>query len=123
MFVVYALRTREGHPTLYEEFLDGLDPAAEKKMIRAVELLANYGPRRNREKCVALKGYDNLWELKEYQSRVFWFFSLESLRDGRRVIVLTHGFTKKTNKTPRAQLERAEALKREYHTTFLQGSR
>jgi phage-related protein len=108
---------------LYEEFLDGLDAATERKMIRAVERLATHGPPANPQKCRALRGYTNLWELKEYQSRVFWFYSLEALSDERKVIVLTHGFTKKRNKTPREQLERAEALKREYHTTFLQGSR
>jgi len=117
------LRVREGHPTLYEEFIQALDEAGRKKLVAAVARLASHGPPRNPEKCLALKGCSNLYELKEYQSRVFWFYGMQTLSDGRAVIVLTHGFTKKTRKTPQTQIDRAEALKQEYQERFLGGSR
>lgn len=118
-FIICALRTREGRPTLYEEFLRGLDRAAQGKLVKAVARLADHGPPRNREKCRPIKGSTNLYELKEYQSRIFWFYSMEPSCEDRSVIVLPHGFTKKSDRTPVTEIERAEALKREYFETFL----
>lgn len=40
--------------------------------------------------------------------RIFCFFA------GDSVVVLTHGFVKKSQKTPRAEIEKAEAYRRDY---------
>jgi len=40
--------------------------------------------------------------------RIFCFFERNS------VIILTHGFAKKTQKTPQKEIERAEAYRRDY---------
>ena len=53
-----------------------------------------------------------IWEFRiQFGSnsyRIFCFF------DGNSVVVLTHGLIKKTQKTPRPEIERAEAYRRDY---------
>jgi len=41
--------------------------------------------------------------------RIFCLFDLDNL------IVIGHGFQKKTQKTPKQQIERAEQIKKEYY--------
>jgi phage-related protein len=41
--------------------------------------------------------------------RIFCFF------DDNRIVVVGHGFQKKTQKTPAGEIERAEKIKREYY--------
>ena len=41
--------------------------------------------------------------------RIFCFFDIDNL------VVIEHGFQKKTQKTPKQQIERAEQIKREYY--------
>lgn len=41
--------------------------------------------------------------------RIFCFFDLEN------IVVIEHGFQKKSQKTPKQQIERAERIKREYY--------
>ncbi len=59
-----------------------------------------------------LTSTNGLYEIKvEYQSniyRIFCFF------DEGRLIVLLNGFQKKTQKTPKKEIEMAERLKKEY---------
>ena len=59
-----------------------------------------------------LKSSDGIYEIRiEYQSniyRIFCFF------DKGKLIVLLNGFQKKTQKTPRKEIELAEKLKKEY---------
>ena len=62
-----------------------------------------------------LEGTDGLYEIRiEYSStiyRIFCFF------DKGNLIVLFNAFQKKTQKTPKLELELAERLKKEYFTT------
>ncbi len=59
-----------------------------------------------------LTSTDGLYEIRiEYQSniyRIFCFF------DDGRLIILLNGFKKKTQKTPKKEIELAERLKKEY---------
>jgi phage-related protein len=59
-----------------------------------------------------LVGSYGIWEcriqLASNAYRVFCFF------EGNSVVVLTHGLIKKTQKTPRQEIERAEAYKKDY---------
>ena len=52
---------------------------------------------------------DDIWELRPGNSRVFYFFYGE---DGK--FVLLHHFKKKTQKTPRREIERAKAERDDY---------
>jgi len=55
---------------------------------------------------------DELWECRiQFASnayRIFCFFEKNS------VVILTHGFVKKTQKTPQQEIEKAEAYRRDY---------
>ena len=60
-----------------------------------------------------MTGTDGLYEIRVQSGndifRIFCFF------DRNNLIVIGHGFQKKTQKTPGRELERAEKIKREYY--------
>jgi phage-related protein len=60
-----------------------------------------------------LKNTDGLWELRISAGngifRIFCFF------DKGNLIILLSGFHKKTQKTPKKEIKRAERLKKEYY--------
>jgi len=60
-----------------------------------------------------LKNTSGLYEIRVQVGnnifRIFCFFDIDNL------VVIGHGFQKKTQKTPKQQLERAEQIKREYY--------
>lgn len=93
-----------------KEFLFSLDIKMRAKMVRTIELLGKNGPEL-REPYSKYLG-ENIFELRAKQgsdiSRVMYFFVV-----GRRVI-LTNGFIKKTQKTPRAELEKAIRYRSEF---------
>ena len=56
---------------------------------------------------------DGIYEIRvEYKSNIYRIFSF--FNDGKLVILL-HGFQKKTQKTPRKEIERAKTLRKEYY--------
>ena len=61
-----------------------------------------------------MEGTEGLYEIRVQQGndifRVFCFF------DEGRIIVLSNGFQKKTQKTPKNEIEKALKIKREYET-------
>ena len=61
-----------------------------------------------------LKGTDGLYEIRIQLGsdifRIFCFF------DEGKLIVIANGFQKKTNKTPKFEIEKALKIKREYET-------
>lgn len=63
-----------------------------------------------------LKGTEGIFEFKArdgdkfYRIFAFWDNTLET----KTLIVGTHGLDKKTNKTPRKDIQKAESLKRKY---------
>ena len=60
-----------------------------------------------------LTGTRGLYEIRVQSSsnifRVFCFF------DDKNIIVIGHGFQKKTDKTPKQELEKAEKIKQQYY--------
>lgn len=93
-----------------EEFLQGLDAPMEAKMLRTIELLENNG--HNLREPYSKTIGDGIFELRAKVSsditRVLFFFV-----KGRQ-IVLTNGFVKKTDKTPKAEIARAKKFRAEY---------
>jgi phage-related protein len=61
-----------------------------------------------------IEGTDGLYEIRVQQGsdifRIFCFFDKEQL------IVLANGFQKKTQKTPKSEIEKALKIKKEYET-------
>jgi len=94
-----------------QEFLDSLEPKMNAKMVGLMEILEEKGYSLREPYSAPLE--DGIFELRAVQgsniSRALFFFYIE----GR--IVMTHGFIKKTQKTPRAQIE----LAKKYRADFL----
>jgi phage-related protein len=93
-----------------EEFLADLDPAPRAKVVRTLELLRE-------QQIVTSKLWKklsgtNLWEVRvEYAGNIYRF--LAATAKGNRVILL-HGFQKKSQKTPRQDMEIAEQRRKRY---------
>ena len=59
-----------------------------------------------------IEGSDGIYEVRvEIESNIYRIFCC---MDGGAVVVLFHGFQKKTQKTPMKEIKRAEAIKKEY---------
>jgi phage-related protein len=59
-----------------------------------------------------MTGYDGLFEIRvEYQSNIYRIFCCF---DKGKLVVLFNGFQKKTQKTPKKEIEKAMKLKKEY---------
>ena len=59
-----------------------------------------------------IEGSDGIYEVRvEIESNIYRIFCC---MDGGAVVVLFHGFQKKTLKTPMKEIKRAEAIKKEY---------
>jgi phage-related protein len=57
-------------------------------------------------------GTDDLWEIRiEWQSNIYRFLGF---MDKGKLIILTNGFLKKTNETPKREIELAEGYKKDY---------
>ena len=91
-----------------EEWLDSLPQKQQQKFAALFKLLADAGKLWNERKFKHLEGSDQIFEFKVDDGRVLCFFFV-----GQRVI-LTHGFAKKSPKTPKGEIERAEKYKAEF---------
>ena len=93
-----------------EEFLDSLDPAPRAKIVRTLELVRE-------QQIVPSKFWKklsgtNLWEVRvEYAGNIYRL--LAATAKGNRVILL-HGFQKKSQKTPRLDMEIALQRQKRY---------
>lgn len=93
-----------------EDFIKSLTEDTQDKFIYKKELLEEFGPQ------LRFPHTDNIgkgiFELrfkgKEGQVRVLFFFFY------KKQIILTHGFVKKTQKTPKKEIEIAEQRKKEF---------
>ena len=60
-----------------------------------------------------IKEHGNLYELRmEYESNIFRVFFIF---DEGNIVVLFHGFQKKTQKTPKNEIEKALRIRKEYY--------
>ena len=71
-----------------------------------IELLQNYGTRL--PDTVTKHIEDNSWELRPGNNRIFYFFC------DKNDFVLLHSFRKKTQKTPRREIEKAKSERDDY---------
>ncbi len=94
-----------------KEFLDNLDHNTFKKVIWTFELIKNQ-TRVSTEYFKKMKNTDDIWEVRIKKGnnayRIFCFF------DNGELVVLTNGLIKKTQKTPKQDIERAEKYKKDY---------
>lgn len=86
-----------------EEWLSEIPPDVKARIIRILDMLLAHGPHNVREPYVKpIKGHKKLFELrakgKDGMARVFYFTF-----GGQRIILL-HGFSKKSAKTPAREI-------------------
>ncbi|HZK39588.1 MAG TPA: type II toxin-antitoxin system RelE/ParE family toxin [Clostridia bacterium] len=93
-----------------KDFLNSLDIKMQAKMARTIQILQDNGTALREPYSKLLE--DGIFELRAKVgsdiSRVLYFFFV-----GKKVI-LTNGFIKKTQKTPKAEIERARGYRDEF---------
>ncbi len=104
-------RTIIFYQNYFIDFYKELNPKVKEKVKYVLELIKQV--ERVPEKFLApMTGYEGLFEIRiEYQSNIFRVFCCF---DQGQLIVLFNGFQKKSQKTPKAEIERAMKLKTEY---------
>jgi phage-related protein len=97
-----------------QDFLDSLNPKLLAKTLRTIDLLEHNGLQLREPYSKMLE--DGIFELRTKQSsditRVLYFFFV----GGK--IVLTNGFVKKSQKTPKAEKELAKKYKADYERRY-----
>jgi len=91
-----------------EEWLESLTAKQQQKFAALFVRLGDHGKIWNEQKFKHLTSSDQVFEFKVDDGRILSFFYF-----GKRLI-LTHGFTKKPSKTPKGEIERAEAYKKDF---------
>ena len=112
MWYLCIMLMLKAHKGYYEKFVKTLSDAERRKFLRALLLLQNSDTQdipRHYIKYIT----DGISEFRvnfgNNELRLFYF------RDGDTLIILLNGFRKKTQKTPRSEIEKAIRLKREYY--------
>lgn len=91
-----------------EDWLEQISVAAQQKFAALFVRMGDTGKIWNERKFKHLTGTDQLFEFKVEADRILCFFFV-----GRRLI-LTHGFRKVGDKTPKREIDRAEAYKNDF---------
>ena len=103
MFAVDYYEDERGRRPV-KEFIDSLDVKMRAKVFGRLALLEEHGQRLGMPFSRHLK--DGIYELRTSQgsniTRVLYFFVVDER------VILTHGFVKKTQKTPAREIERAK---------------
>jgi phage-related protein len=108
-WVLYAVCTDRGDCPLLE-FLSSEDSSShlaktKRQMLRRLEAIARSGVPQSPEISHQISG--DVWQIGKGDLRVLYFY------DRNRIIILSHGFVKKSRKTPQSEIQRAqEALQR-----------
>ncbi|MFN8254929.1 MAG: type II toxin-antitoxin system RelE/ParE family toxin [Bacteroidales bacterium] len=102
------------HEEYFFEFYEKLDMKIKAKVQYVLELIKQVD--RVPEKFLApITGYEGLFEIRiEYQSNIYRIFCCF---DEGRLVILFNGFQKKTQKTPKKEIEKAVRLMKEYFQT------
>ena len=109
MYSVEFYTTANGEKPAWA-FIASFDEKIQAKLLRGITLLENNGPELRLPHSAKLD--DKIYELRVQEGgnnfRVLYFFYF-----GKR-IVMTHGFAKKTQKTPPRELERAKRCRMDF---------
>lgn len=94
-----------------EEFIDGLSDKQAQKVAWVLRLIEDMDiiPSQYWKK---LKNTDDIWEARiQFGGNIFRMLGFER---GGRLVILTNGFAKKSQKTPRSEIKLAEQRKSKY---------
>ena len=96
----------------FEKFYDQQTEKVQKKILWTLRIIEEV-ERVPEVYLKYLKNTSGLYEIRAQAGsnifRVFCFFDIDNL------VVIGHGFQKKSQKTPKQEIERAEQIKREYY--------
>ena len=110
MLEIQFYRTASGSCPV-EEFLDTLNVKQAQKVLWVLKVVQEL-PRVPVQYLKKLEGTDDLWEVRaEFGGDAF---RLLGFWDAGRLIILTNGFAKKTQKTPEREIALAEQRKRDH---------
>ncbi len=109
--IEFYVTRRDKNPVL--EFIDGLPEQERARVRNALRLLREFGLMLGLPHSRPMSGHAKLRELRAGDVRLFYF-----AHTGRRLIIL-HGFRKKSQKTPPAEIATAERRMKE----FLEGEK
>ena len=116
MFEIVFYKKEDGTKPV-AAFIKSLDPKMKNKVLQEINLLKEFGKELREPYSKNLE--NGLFELRVQQSnnisRILYFFF-----DGRR-IVMTNGFIKKTQKTPRSEIDKALKYKACYERRVSDG--
>ena len=105
-------RTITFYKSYFEEFFIKQCQKVKDKIIWTFDLVEDL-PQVPETYLKHMEGTDGLYEIRVQQGsdifRIFCFF------DKGKLVVVTSGFQKKTQKTPRKEIEKALKIKEEYH--------
>jgi phage-related protein len=93
-----------------DDYLSGLQPKDYARLLRAIELLVDYGPNLKMPHARHLQG--KLWELR-VDGRPNSYRVLYAAVPGRKFLLL-HVFAKKSDKTPIREIETAQRRLADY---------
>ena len=93
------------------EFMDSLDQKSQQKIyynIKKAQL--------TNDPELFKKLNDNIWEFRTFYNKThFRIFAFWDKSQGQQILVLsTHGLIKKTDRTPKTDLEKAERIREQY---------
>jgi phage-related protein len=96
-----------------EDFVDKLEEKARKKLFKAIRKTK---VREIGQWFKKLRGTEGIYEFRFDESGKFYrlFAFWDNEYETETLVVGTHGIAKKTNKTPIAEIKKAERIKREY---------
>lgn len=93
-----------------EKFLDSVSEGLQVKIIAVFKLIET-------QNVVPGKFLKKLERTKLFEVRVEWqsnIYRFPCFFEKDKIVILTHGFQKKTMKTPRREIERAENYRQDY---------
>ncbi|OGZ60910.1 MAG: hypothetical protein A2919_00045 [Candidatus Spechtbacteria bacterium RIFCSPLOWO2_01_FULL_43_12] len=115
--VIFYKTSRGEEPTV--RYLKTLDVKVRTKFYKLLTLLENLGPNLRRPYADLLK--NKIYELRikfgSNQYRTLYFFF------GREYIVITHGFTKKTDQVPEIEIKRTETYRKDFEKQISSGEK
>lgn len=115
MFVDYYALPSGRQPA--KDYIKSLDSKLRSKTMRSIELLRTKGHLIGEPESKHLE--DGIFELRTTMgnntSRILFFFCVGD------VVVLTHGFVKKTQRTPRREIARAKRYREDYRAKDSKG--
>lgn len=94
-----------------EEFLDSLPGKQAQKVVWVLQIIEELDnvPTKYFKKLVST---DDIWEVRVQSGNNI--FRLLGFYDDEQVVILTNGFAKKAQKTPKNEIELAEQRKKDY---------